>query len=464
MDDSLRSQIPDPEERRRVVEAMLDQLERTGSTRGEPGGPTDLEDLLRTGRRFHGETPLWFPHAVDGTLLWNDHTPSAFGHWFLARVVAKTGGRYVFYPFPPGRWLDPCPRDEALLARLAPELGTRKSFAHARSGDPALAALCRAAALVTADTPWSDTYGSRLARGWSSFDSVSPLVQTGGFRLRRKPFDLHLVGGQQSFHQEGQRLADLLPRYDRAIEALDHALSRIRAGEDVASHPRSVADLRLGRFWFALSAFHLEALSIYLREWERFVPPGFDDRKHRLVVTYLRAIRMSDCLDAYDGRVLSDEAEAGYRRDLLRHVDWDGGPAPAPGPPPGMGPSGGPSWAEREVVPGQQGNVLDIPEGSPDYRAKRSRVAVIRYLDRRLVPRALDLIRAAEGVMADHAKTPWGWTTYYTDAFTFVFEPVPRSDGRSDRPGGESSPDEPPPWSPTPRDGGGSSAGGPVTR
>ena len=197
-----------------------------------------------------------------------------------------------------------------------------------------------------------------------------------------------------------------------------------------------------------MSTFHLNALALYLGEIERFAPPGWDETKDELVVSYVPVIKMSDCLDGYEGRVLPADAERRYPRLIHRAHPWRG-----------AGP-----WKDGTEIPGQQGNILRIPVESPDYRAKRPLSGVLRYLDRRLMARALDMIHSARAVMADHAKTPWGWTTYYSEAYAFVFLPVPPTHGRDLRTGEtEDDDDDKPPWSPTPRGRGGSSPGGPTT-
>ncbi len=88
---------------------------------------------------------------------------------------------------------------------------------------------------------------------------------------------------------------------------------------------------------------------------------------------------------------------------------------------------------------------------------------MLRYLDPRLRPRAEDMIHAAERVMRTYALTGWGWTTYYSDAYTFIFWPVEVPRGHRPTRGGGRAPDAPT----TPRgpgsSGGGSSPGGPKT-
>jgi hypothetical protein len=119
------------------------------------------------------------------------------------------------------------------------------------------------------------------------------------------------------------------------------------------------------------------------------------------------------------------------------------------------------------VIPGvkhQQGNLLDIPLKDPLFRARRELDRVLLHLDERLKPHAIDMIESARRVMERYARTPWGWTTYYTVAYTFVWHPVPPEKG----PTGPMGPVGPTPTSEEPQapvtpGGGGSSGGGPTT-
>jgi hypothetical protein len=90
---------------------------------------------------------------------------------------------------------------------------------------------------------------------------------------------------------------------------------------------------------------------------------------------------------------------------------------------------------------------------------------VLKYVDPRLRRRALDMIFSARRVMADYAESGWGWTTYYSIAYTFIFLPIPHAPGPPPERPGEVVPPPPPPTTPrgpatTP---GGSSPGGPTT-
>ena len=70
---------------------------------------------------------------------------------------------------------------------------------------------------------------------------------------------------------------------------------------------------------------------------------------------------------------------------------------------------------------------------------------------------------AARAVMRVYGRTGWGWTTYYADAYTFIFKPVEVPRGHRPSRGGGKTPPRPT----TPQGGGsgkgGSSPGGPGT-
>jgi hypothetical protein len=137
-------------------------------------------------------------------------------------------------------------------------------------------------------------------------------------------------------------------------------------------------------------------------------------------------------LDAYDGRLLDAAGERKHRRMVM------------PG------------------VKGQQGNLLDIPSKNPDFRAKRAQERVLEHLDERLVPHAVDMIESARRTMERYARTPWGWTTYSSVAYTFVWHPVPPEKGSTGPMGGvgPTPPSEDPEAPVTPGGGGGGSTGG----
>jgi len=439
LEESLKKIFPDPEERKKRIEEILEQHNAAPDPAvpglGAPITPS-VPGMVSThagGLRFRASTPVWFK-MLGGTVPFNNHAPSSYGIWSYASAAARTGGRYVFYPFPSSRWLDACPMDGGLVNRLAPEMVSRQRYLTLRRGYRALTAVAKACALVFDETPWADTwYQHRAARSWTSFLRTSPLRMEKHTFLRRKPYDMALQGSEEGIERVGEHLRDdVLPRYDRALRILDKAAIEYAPGAK-GVHPRSHANLLLARYWFYMSAFHLEAYSLYALEVERFIPEDMRGHVDRIVVTYVPTIRMSDCLPAYDGRELSVAEESQYGR-----------------------------WTPRST-PGYQGNILDIPIEDPNFRARRSTASVLRHLDKRLFPRARRMLSAAQDVMETYSKTGWGWTTYYADAFTFVFKPIKvRTGHRPSRGGGKA-----PPRPTTPRGGGRggrtSKPGGPST-
>lgn len=432
---------PDPEERRRHVEEMLERIRNRTPTlppgSGEGGeGPRRpvIVPSHTSSQRFCSTTPIWFDLVGDRYLQTN-HAPSGYGYWPFVRACAATSGKYVFYPFPASPWLDRCPADHALLNRLAPEPIPLSRYVKRRKGDFALDAICKAMDELVEVTPWGDALPiHRAASGWSALRRASPLRMQSDWFLRQRPFDYALWGSEHGIERLGEHLKrEALPAYDEALRDLDAALAKIAAGKGGTCHPRSIAHLRLTRFWTSMSAFHLEALAHYALEIDRHVPEAMQGHVDNLFVTYVPTIRLSDCLEAYDGRVLSEEDEAKY------------GPC------------------IRTDSPCYQGNILDIPGDDPNFRARRSIDSVLRNLDPRLKERARDMIEAARGVMATYARTGWGWTTYYSEAYTFIFHPVEVPKGHRPTPGGTQQPERPT----TPRgpssDGGGSTPGGPTT-
>jgi hypothetical protein len=430
LDEGLKEKFPDPDARRAEVDRLL------GGDRPTTVPPPGRAAPESGGRRYLAATPVWFD-VFGNVRISNGHAPSGYGTWPLARTAARTGGRYVFYPFPEGEWLDTCPSDLSRLDELAPELVSRTRYLSRRAGDPALDVLCRASALVEPVTPWADgAFGFRAASGWSSFERAAPLAMERDAFLRRFPWDNALSESEQEMQRRGVRILEqVLPRYDDAARLVEDAYVRSATGRMDGAHPRSVANLCLARFHLAMSAFHLEAYGLYAREVERLVPDSMKGHVERIHVTYVPTIRMSDCLDAYDGRVLTAADEERYAR-----------------------------WVPEDA-PGYQGNLLEIPADDPNYRARRGLDRVLEHLDPRLRRRALLTIRAASDVMRRYGKTGWGWTTYYADAFAFVFQPVETERGH--RPAtGESAPAAKPPTTPVGPDGtpGGSAPGGPKTK
>lgn len=357
-------------------------------------------EVLDTSLRFESLTPSFCRHYGSG-VFFNTDCPSGFGHWPFARVAAATGGKYLFYPFPPGKWLDACPQDQSLMGRLAPELGSKEEYLRAKRNDAALDAICKACREVVEETPWTDSAGPNLherAPGWMFFRSTKPFAVFERFPTRDRPVDdIPDIEGMSAtkLRREGEELGRVARRYDRAIAVLERAETSILGGAGGPAHPRSVANLALARFWFEMSAFHLDALSIFLRESSRL--------RERGIVTYVPTIRMSDCLDGYLSLKISPADEAALRSDF--------------------------------APPEYQGNLLAVPQSDPKYRARREIDRVLRNLDPRLRERALRMIAAAESVMQRYARSPWGSVVYYSEAVTFVSEPVEEAAAEFDREG-----------------------------
>ena len=453
----LAEEYPDPVERKKVIDEILAKPDEAApgqppageGERTTPAGPDPDASRERvpsaSGGRYTSGTPVLFP-SWGGRVLFGNDVPSGFGYWPFARVAAESGGRYLFYPYPASRWLDACPRDVHQMNRLVPPLVARGAWPGHLAGDRALGALCRATALVISQTPWGFDGGSQSSGGWSAFRLAKPQKKDPIWRPRRIPSDRFLAGSAGQLRAVGRDLEGVVPRYDEALQVLAGALAAIDEGRDRSSSDRTVADLRLARFWFEMSAFHMEALALCLKEMERYVPPGWDEGKDEFFVSHLPLLKLSDVVEAYDGRTLPPETESHYPRFLHRAWSFPGredGPA---------------RWEPGEIVPGQQGNVLRIATGHPDFRARRDQDAALAHLDARLKPRALRLIEAARDVMKHHGRTPWGWSVYYTEVQDFIFDPV---DGGLDvRPrGGDETPTTP--WSPTRP--GGSTPGGPTS-
>ncbi len=374
-----------------------------------PGTPKHLLP-----KRFHSATPLG--QTLCGSyIFFNTDIPSGFGYWRFARAAAITNGGYIFYPFASSDFLDACPYDPILMKYVAPEPGSRQDILKSKAGDPALQALLDAAHLVMDKTPWRD--GPPRATGWAEIASLSPVALESRYRERNKPIPSIMmarltVGSAES---RGRELAKVLPLYDQAIENLSSVHADIASGRIPAPHRRSRANLRLGIYWFEMSAFHLEALSLYLKEIRKNIPEEQLRTTTEFAVTFERAIRMSDCLRGYEGRSISRE------RDRELQVGW------------------------RNPICGPQGNLLPFLETDPDYRALRHPAEVLKNLDPRLMSRALRMIDAARDVMRNEGRSPWGWVVYYSEAVTFSWYGLPptlRGSGRSgtDDPEGQTTP------------------------
>jgi hypothetical protein len=137
---------------------------------------------------------------------------------------------------------------------------------------------------------------------------------------------------------------------------------------------------------------------------------------------------LSDCLPAYDGRILTELDERRY----------------------------GPMWAKDPQDSTYQGAFLGVGSGDPNYRAQRDTDRVLANLDARLRPQALEVIAAARGVIEHEARSPWGWVVYYSELQTYGWsaeEKDPTSDhvGSESRHAGTPSGSSPSPGTTTPK-------------
>jgi hypothetical protein len=192
-----------------------------------------------------------------------------------------------------------------------------------------------------------------------------------------------------------------------------------------------MANLRLTRFWLEMSAFHLEALSLYLGELEKHLPRRIVAKNGAVWISSVPTIRLSDCLAGYGGRSIDESEDEKLQAEGRTWFEW---------------------------YRRSQSNVfLWLEKSDPRYRALRHPEQVVKKLDPRLVPRALRMIEAGKDVMRDEGRSPWGWMVYYSEAETPVYVAVRTAPGSSARPGadphegGESTP------RPDPRTGGPSS-------
>lgn len=354
----------------------------------------------RPSGRFDSVTARFFP-LLGTQLVVNTDCPSGYGVWRLARAAAATGGGYVFYPFPASRWSDACYRDGTLLDALAPALVPRERIAAQARSDRALAAMLAAEDRVRDATPWTDyTKGYRWGfggnAGWCAFDLPGPKPAK-RWEGRYKPIDLEYYWGSDK--ETATNAARAVEKYRKAIGMLADAAEDPRVAE---APRRSRANLRLCRYWFEQSLFHLQALELAVREPTRFgrrEDGGEDDD-----LGYWRAVRMSDCLPGYDGRIISESEERSY----------------------------GLRWSEEPQDGTYQGAFLGVPSGDPNYRAERDVERVLANLDERLRPQALAAIRAARDVLKHEAQSPWGWMVYYSELQTYGWS-APETDPSSDR-------------------------------
>ena len=386
-DDAARAAMTDEMRRRGLDDASIAM-----ALAAKVRDAGEILDPLASGR-FGSSLPVWFPMWGDAA-PWTTDCPSGHGWWRYVRAAAATGGAFVTYPFPrgPSKWMDVCPREDSLVEALAPPLVPKKDSDEAATRDDALAAMLQAQGVVLDVTPWTDHshgYNTRLGGlwGWCGFELPGPSPHR-RWEPRRMPID------QEHDFYDPARTAAAADRaakaYPRAIKILAAAASDPRV---TRAPRRSQANLRLCRFWFETSLFHLQALGLASRD-----PVAFGAKDARAEEHYLatwNAVRLSDGLPAYDGRVLTAWDESWY----------------------------GERWTRAAKGEPYQGAFLAIPAADPNFRALRDTDRVLANLAPQLRPQALAVLAAARDVMSHEARTPWGWTVYYSMLHTYAWSP-----------------------------------------
>ena len=166
---------------------------------------------------------------------------------------------------------------------------------------------------------------------------------------------------------------DLAEGLDRVLEHLARAKTLLVG--DPRAHRRSWAQLRYTEFLLAMQAFHLEAWADAARDVAGFVNTGGSGRENlknlTIVIGSRRVFKLSDCLPAYDGTKLKSRG-----RD------------------------------SRSIT-------------SKSYRAELPSSVVLGALHGTQAARAKRMVQAARDVMANEAKSGWGWMVYYAEVHSF---------------------------------------------
>lgn len=363
-----------------------------------------LLELRRSGcSRFRAYTPRFLP-AVQGVRAFNTACPSGYGYWPLARSASAANGIYIFYPRRGPSWLDACPRDESLISRLAPDVESRIAWIGRCTDDPIVELMARVGGRLARLPLWETGSGSppELA-GFLAFEFQERIAFNRRFLERALPYDaLELqLSSLRDVELSIRRANECIEAYETAIEQIARARTRFEGDPRVTQgHARSMANLRLFEFWLEMSAFHLEALRLFCDDLQLLSSRKFSDPVR---VVYCPAIRLSDCLEAYDGRKVSaiDDAMLTTRTTV---------------PP--------------QCPEGSQSNFLEIRTNDERYRARRDLALVLRNLRPELLGRARRMIAAAERVMNDYARSGWGWIVYYSEASTFIVAPSVNSESK----------------------------------
>lgn len=408
--------------------------------------------------RFVGVLPDLISEDVASESRPETDVPSGTGFWSYARACFIGHGHYFVFAEQHDEFLDRCvraPGDDSLRPPLDRSAKVQWEATAAVPTVKRLRELVATALEATRD--WCDVVGPLRPSGSAPNRSLLrpiDVFESPGVR-RTTLTDLAFDQRNRDLWKEfSKSLPAPIAACDRAAIELSSLLDiDVRSWESLEARARY--DALIERFWLKMSAFHLESLRVLTSDPERFLIDPKKGWSHP--VTSYEAIRLSDCLEASEGRQISPELERrseSYRRRLvdsgcLWQIDqcnvlftvWGWDPArPLP-----------------QIVADPVCSPFD-----PNYRAQRDVLEPVANLDDSLKTRALDLIETAREIHEECRDTPWDWLVYYAsiDVYGFVKDPIlpgssspPRPDQKPTKTG------QPTPKSPQPGSTSGSKPG-----
>lgn len=366
--------------------------------------PEELDELLKKqlfDPRFSGVLPSSIRHKLESASSPETDVPSGTANWSYARACFL--GRGHCYVFGGGRdgILDRCDRTSAFDDFQSPVDRSAKAQWDAVTAQPAVRQLREFVAGALA-----------ASRDWFVIVQPSrrPGVEASGDRQRAVDvFETPgiprtiLVDADDFDARECERWPEFsrllrppIAAHDRAWMELSHSLDLDPATWQQLG-PRARNDALVERFWLKMSAFHLESLRVLTADPERIlIQPK---KGWRGSVTPYEAIRLSDCLEAYDGRRIASELEFRFGRHRRRFLD------------------------HGSAQQFDQSNELVQDRYEPNYRAQRDDLEPIANLDDSLKTRALDLIATAREIHDSCRGTPWDWLIYHASIDVYRFVP-----------------------------------------
>ncbi len=323
LDEMLKGVIPDPEARRKAVEAALEQMDAAPppTTPGRSGAAASLRGAYR-----HAGNPL---RGGDAHLVSDDRRACSLRQSRTLRLRRVALG--------PGRGEDAgevrlLPIRVLAVARSVSGRPRAHQSPGARAGEPhAVRDAAEGRSRAGCDRTSGRSGGGRHALGGLPRRTIAP-VSSGRASCGRAPCvwtgrsrcgSCRSTSRSPTTSRTSRRWGSASTR--RCCRSTTGRLRSSTTRSPTSSAGRTtvpirgrVADLRLARFWFAMSAFHLEAFSIYARELDRFIPASMKGHVDYIAITYVPTIRMSDCLEGYDPRSLTLAEEAAYGRWAAR--------------------------------------------------------------------------------------------------------------------------------------------------